>query len=86
MRNSSRRRQARLLLPEPLAANRGERLIGSMHFKVSFHSHPKLTCKVNDSRSYDITLDICIDRPGPEYDPNPLRRHAEYNLSQQCFK
>jgi hypothetical protein len=27
-------RQARLLLPEPLAANRGELVVGSLHFKV----------------------------------------------------
>ena len=27
-------RQARLLLPEPLAANKGERVIGNLHFKV----------------------------------------------------
>ncbi|GFZ42528.1 hypothetical protein JCM24511_00244 [Saitozyma sp. JCM 24511] len=65
--------QARLLLPEPLAANKGERVVGSVHFKV------------NDARSYDITLEMRIDRPGPEHQPNPLIRKAEYNLSQQCF-
>ncbi|OCF57897.1 histone-arginine methyltransferase CARM1 [Kwoniella mangroviensis CBS 10435] len=65
--------QARLLLPEPLAANKGERLKGSIHFKV------------NDARSYDLTLDLEIDRPGPEWSPNPLKRRAEYQLQQQCF-
>ncbi|WVQ93458.1 hypothetical protein IAU59_000532 [Kwoniella sp. CBS 9459] len=65
--------QARLLLPEPLAANKGERLIGSIRFKV------------NDARSYDLVLDLRVDRPGPEYDPNPLKRRAEYQLQQQCF-
>ncbi|WVW80173.1 hypothetical protein I302_102150 [Kwoniella bestiolae CBS 10118] len=65
--------QARLLLPEPLAANKGERLKGSIHFKV------------NDARSYDLVLDIEIDRPGPEWSPNPLKRRAEYQLQQQCF-
>jgi hypothetical protein len=27
-------RQARLLLPEPLAVNKGERVVGAIHFKV----------------------------------------------------
>jgi hypothetical protein len=27
-------RQARLLLPEPLAVNKGERVVGTIHFKV----------------------------------------------------
>ncbi|KAK4690036.1 type I protein arginine methyltransferase, partial [Tremellales sp. Uapishka_1] len=65
--------QTRLLLPEPLAVNKSERVIGSLHFKV------------NDARSYDLTLELCVDRPGPKYNPNPLYRKAEYNLSQQCF-
>ncbi|WVR03796.1 hypothetical protein IAU60_000791 [Kwoniella sp. DSM 27419] len=65
--------QARLLLPEPLAANKGERLVGSIHFKV------------NEARSYDLVLDLRVDRPGPEYDPNPLKRIARYELQQQCF-
>jgi hypothetical protein len=34
-------RQARLLLPEPLAVNRGERVVGTMHFKV---------CQIYDNR------------------------------------
>lgn len=68
-------RQARLLLPEPLAVNKGERLTGSIHFKV------------NDARSYDLTLDLEVDRPGGvEWDPNPLKRRATYALQQQCFK
>ncbi|CAD6579793.1 MAG: hypothetical protein TREMPRED_002570 [Tremellales sp. Tagirdzhanova-0007] len=65
--------QTRLLLPDPLAANMGERIIGSLRFQV------------NDARSYDLTLDLCIDRPGPGVEPNPLRRRATYNLAQQCF-
>lgn len=69
-------RQARLLLPEPLAVNRGERLTGSIHFKV------------NDARSYDLTLDLEVDRPGggAEWDRDPLKRRATYALQQQCFK
>ncbi|KIY33270.1 histone-arginine methyltransferase CARM1 [Cryptococcus gattii E566] len=66
--------QARLLLPEPLAVNKGERLTGSIHFKV------------NDARSYDLTLDLEVDRPGgAEWDRNPLKRRATYALQQQCF-
>ncbi|OXB34743.1 histone-arginine methyltransferase CARM1 [Cryptococcus neoformans] len=65
--------QARLLLPEPLAVNKGERLTGSIHFKV------------NDARSYDLFLDLQVNRPGPEWDPNPLKRMAKYALQQQCF-
>nr|ADE10057.1 AdoMet-MTases [Tremella fuciformis] len=65
--------QARLLLPEPLAINKGERIVGSVHFKV------------NDQRSYDLTVEICVDRPGPSVQPNPLYRKAEYLLQSQCF-
>ncbi|KAE8539645.1 hypothetical protein D1P53_003579 [Cryptococcus gattii VGV] len=55
--------------------NKGERLTGSIHFKV------------NDARSYDLTLDLEVDRPGgSEWDPNPLKRRATYVLQQQCFK
>lgn len=61
-------------MPEPLAANKGERVIGSIHFKA------------NEARSYDITVDLCVDRPGPSYQPNPLQRKAQYNLQQQTFK
>lgn len=69
------RRQARLLLPEPLAVNRSERVVGSIRFKV------------NNARSYDLTLDLAVDRPGgPATGPNPLRRTATYNLAQQTFK
>ncbi len=42
--------------------------------------------QVNDARSYDLTLDLYIDRPGPGVEPNPLKRRGTYNLSQQCFK
>lgn len=68
--------QARLILPEPLAVNKGERVTGTIRFKV------------NDSRSYDLTLDIAVDRgsTAAEPSPNPLRRNATYNLSQQTFK
>ncbi|WVQ78781.1 hypothetical protein IAT38_000872 [Cryptococcus sp. DSM 104549] len=65
--------QARLLLPEPLAVNKGERITGTIHFKV------------NEARSYDLVLELAVDRPGPEWDPNPLKRRAEYALQQQCF-
>lgn len=55
--------------------NKGERLTGSIHFKV------------NDARSYDLTLDLEVDRPGGvEWDPNPLKRRTTYALQQQCFK
>lgn len=67
------RRQARLVLPEPLAVNRGEKVVGSIRFAV------------NSSRSYDLTLDISVDR-GSSAEPNPLRRTATFNLSQQTFK
>ncbi|WWC87917.1 uncharacterized protein L201_002817 [Kwoniella dendrophila CBS 6074] len=68
--------QARLLLPEPLAANKGERLKGTISFKA------------NEARSYDLTLNLEINRPGlePQYaNQNPLKRTAEYQLQQQCF-
>ncbi|WVO20221.1 uncharacterized protein IAS62_001514 [Cryptococcus decagattii] len=67
--------QARLVLPEPLAVNRGERLTGSIHFKV------------NDARSYDLTLDLEVDRGGggAECDRDLLKRRATYALQQQCF-
>ena len=42
--------------------------------------------QANDARSYDLVLDLCVDRPGPSYEPNPLKRRGVYNLSQQCFK
>lgn len=54
--------------------NRNERVVGTITFKV------------NASRSYDLTLDIRVDRPGHAVEPNPLRRIATYNLSQQTFK
>lgn len=55
--------------------NKSERVVGSIRFKV------------NDSRSYDLTLDIAVDRGlANEPSPNPLRRIATYNLSQQTFK
>jgi histone-arginine methyltransferase CARM1 len=39
---------------------------------------------VNDSRSYDLTLEIKIERPGaPPSDL--LTRTAKYDLAQQCF-
>lgn len=41
--------QARLLLPEPLAVNRGQVVMGSMRFKV------------NESRSYDIHADMWVE-------------------------
>lgn len=63
-----------MLLPEPLAVNRNEKVVGSIKFKV------------NASRSYDLTLDIAVDRPGHAAQPNPLQRVATYNLSQQTFK
>ncbi|KAK8861606.1 hypothetical protein IAR55_002429 [Kwoniella newhampshirensis] len=65
--------QARLLLPEPLAVNKGERLVGTLSFNV------------NEARSYDLVMDLKVDRPGPEWDMNPLKRRAEYQLQQQCF-
>ncbi|KAL7419551.1 hypothetical protein Q5752_005462 [Cryptotrichosporon argae] len=75
-------RQARLLLPEPLAINRAERVVGSVHFKV------------NDARSYDLVLELVVDRPGASADAqlregrdgrNPLYRRASWNLAQQTF-
>lgn len=60
--------------------NRNERVVGSIKFKV------------NNSRSYDLTLDIAVDRgtaadaAAATPEQNPLRRVATYNLSQQTFK
>lgn len=54
--------------------NRNEKVVGSIKFKV------------HASRSYDLTLDIAVDRPGHAVQPNPLQRVATYNLSQQTFK
>ncbi|ODN76527.1 hypothetical protein L202_05194 [Cryptococcus amylolentus CBS 6039] len=67
--------QARLLLPEPLAVNKGERITGSIRFTV------------NEARSYDLLLELEVDRPGLENwkGPNPLKRKANYLLQQQCF-
>nr|ODN89259.1 histone-arginine methyltransferase CARM1 [Cryptococcus depauperatus CBS 7855] len=65
--------QARLLLPEPLAVNKGERVTGRIDFKV------------NNQRSYDISLQLRVDRPGLEWDPTPLKRQTDYILQQQCF-
>lgn len=45
-----------------------------------------MRAQVNDARSYDLTLELCIDRPGPGVEPNPLKRRGTYNLAQQCFK
>jgi len=62
--------------------------VGTIHFKVnpSFMWSRALTIQANESRSYDITIDLGVDRPGTQVQPNPLLRTAEYNLSQQCFK
>jgi histone-arginine methyltransferase CARM1 len=81
-------RQARLLLPEPLAVNKGERVVGTIHFKVCPlpQMASMLMIQANESRSYDITIDLGVDRPGTQVQPNPLLRKGEYNLSQQCFK
>ncbi|BEJ16028.1 hypothetical protein CspHIS471_0506330 [Cutaneotrichosporon sp. HIS471] len=65
--------QARLILPEPLAVNRSERVVGTIRFKV------------NESRSYDLTLDVAVDRGGDAPHSNLLRRTATFNLSQQTF-
>jgi hypothetical protein len=60
--------------------NRNERVVGTIKFKV------------NTSRSYDLTLDIAVDRgtaaasASESQEANPLRRVATYNLSQQTFK
>jgi histone-arginine methyltransferase CARM1 len=77
------------LLPEPLAANKGEKIVGSLLFKVRPSSDASTNiadAQVNDARSYDITLHLTIDRPGPSHNPNPLDRTATYNLAQQVFK
>lgn len=66
--------QARLILPEPLAVNKSERVVGTIRFKV------------NESRSYDLTLDIAVDRGDPGAQSNLLKRTATFNLSQQTFK
>lgn len=58
------------MLPEPLAVNRGEKVAGSIRFKV------------NESRSYDLTVNIGVERSTDA----ALRRVAGFNLSQQTFK
>ena len=65
--------------------NKGERIVGSLLFKVGGGS-VSADDQVNDARSYFITLDITIDRPGPSHNMDPLHRRATYDLSQQCFK
>lgn len=70
--------QARLLLPEPLAVNRGQKVKGWMKFTV------------NESRSYDISADIWVDQqqPQPQVDGDSTRstrRRFRWKLDRQTY-
>ncbi len=69
--------QARLLLREPLAVNRGETVAGEMHWRA------------NDSRSYDLMLSLHIERAAVTSAAAPVddlvARTGTYNLAQQTF-
>ncbi|CAO1631287.1 unnamed protein product [Parajaminaea phylloscopi] len=74
--------QARLLFPEPLAVNRGQRLVGSMTFVV------------NDNRSYDISAEVrLVSATGSaasattSSDRGDLSttRHFKWNLDRQTY-
>ncbi|WFD35102.1 type I protein arginine methyltransferase [Malassezia cuniculi] len=61
--------QVRLLFDEPLALNRGQRVVGTLHFAV------------NDHRSYDIDADIRV----PFGDNTVARRTAHWKLDRQTY-
>jgi histone-arginine methyltransferase CARM1 len=65
--------QARLLLPEPLAVNRGQ------------HVHATITFTAHESRSYYIDIDIYIKSEGSDQIDERTRRQARWNLAQQTL-
>lgn len=70
--------QCRLLFPEPIAVNRGQRLVGSIHFVV------------NENRSYDITVDVAVQGSEAEQAPQAaparyMRRRCVYKLDKQTY-
>lgn len=66
--------QVRFLLPEPLAVNRGQKLVGSVH------------CKVNDQRSYTMTAQLSLQNPdGTASDSASTIRKAVWRLDRQTY-
>lgn len=71
--------QARLLFPEPLAVNRGQRLVGKMTFVV------------NENRSYNITADVSlrngrsVARDVIDSNDRSIRRRFAWKLDRQTY-
>lgn len=70
--------QGRLLLPEPLATNRGQ----TVHAEITFTAH--------EARSYYIDIDLWIVPDGPHQIKDAViddrtRRKARWNLAQQVM-
>lgn len=66
--------QVRFLLPEPLAVNRGQKIVGTVHFKV------------NDQRSYTMTANLRLqEKDGTASDSPATRRKAVWRLDRQTY-
>ncbi|KAN0059736.1 hypothetical protein ACQY0O_008308 [Thecaphora frezii] len=64
--------QVRFLLPEPVAVNRGQKLVGSIQYTV------------NDSRSYTLKAHFDVVRADGQSDPS-LHRKAKWRLDRQTY-
>lgn len=66
--------QVRMLFPEPLALNAGQRVLGTLHFKA------------NESRSYNITANLEVPQADDVKASAPLfRRTARWKLDKQTY-
>ncbi|WFD24498.1 type I protein arginine methyltransferase [Malassezia equina] len=66
--------QVRLLLEEPLALNRGQRVLGTLHFNV------------NEHRSYDVQANLYVPQADGTGLTEPLyRRAALWKLDKQTY-
>ncbi|GHJ88842.1 hypothetical protein NliqN6_5244 [Naganishia liquefaciens] len=69
--------QCRLLLSEPLAVNRGQRVVGSIRFRT------------NDNRSYDLDLEVRVvaqgPEPGVEMELPGTKRTGRFDLGKQTY-
>ncbi|SNX82243.1 related to HMT1 - hnRNP arginine N-methyltransferase [Melanopsichium pennsylvanicum] len=63
--------QVRFLFPEPLAVNRGQKIVGSVH------------CKVNDQRSYTMTANLKL--VNPDGSDAGGQREAVWRLDRQTY-
>ncbi|KAI5451602.1 hypothetical protein NCC49_001586 [Naganishia albida] len=75
--NRTHWQQCRLLLSEPLAVNRGQRVVGSIRFRT------------NNNRSYDLDLEIRVVAEGSQPDqhvdlPN-TKRTGRFDLGKQTY-